>query len=389
MKFPRLKNALLCRILVYIVVLGGFIAPIIVTLNLGFLPEAVKMLVCLIFAIGLVAFLIKNFVLLMAIDIELAMLHCRNTARKRFALTRSFSVEKTEKRISRFGKSCEAIATSPRPTMLQYKSSFPISVYSSGIEKVITTFRTDYLDKNGYLYIVNSAIANSKALKGKKTHRFIGKSQKESPLNRVTVIVILAKRIDEKFRNSMFDTVCKNGGDGLDVSVLPCVVDLDTRFCTFDSLRIPYMGFQYPVKNRGIRIIRKYLFKNRFPFADSPDMLDTVNDLNTDQSLWSFWRTSKKELILDEKQKKKRFDKMTDKGVFLDDGYLYLKWENRGIWLSVELNEELKKAEIDGIEFWDYPKRNKIAKATVKEMKCLIDAYFAQKGYTTDYIPID
>ena len=100
--------------------------------------------------------------------------------------------------------------------------------------------------------------------------------------------MIYAKQVDEKLRNSLFDVVCKNGGDGFDTAVLPCVVDLEKQICTFDSMRIPYTGFQYPVKNRGIRIIQKYLFNNKFPFADSPDMLDPIKDMGPEQSLWDF-----------------------------------------------------------------------------------------------------
>ena len=136
---------------------------------------------------------------------------------------------------------------------------------------------------------------------------FLDKAQKTSPLNCVTVIVIYAKQVEETLRNSLFDVVCKNGGDGFDTAILPCVVDLENQICTFDSMRIPYTGFQYPVKNRGIRIIRKYLFNNKFPLADSPDTLDPIKDLDPEQSLWLFWKTMKKELVSDDKEMKKRF----------------------------------------------------------------------------------
>ncbi|MBO5852672.1 MAG: hypothetical protein J6Q74_02550 [Clostridia bacterium] len=385
MNFPRLKNALLCRILIYVVVLGGFIAPIIIVANLKFIPEAVKVIIGIGLAVGLLIYLIKNFVLLMAMDVGLAMLHCHNTARKCFVLPKSFSTQKIERRITRFGKEYEPAVISPRPTTIRYKSNTPITFYSSGIEKVIATYPVDFLDKNQYQLIVNSATANSQALKGKKKHRFLDKAQKSSPLNRVTVIVIYAKKVDEKLRNSLYDVVCKNGGDGFDTAVLPCVIDVEKQICTFDSMRIPYMGFQYPVKNRGIKIIRKFLFNNKLPFADSSDTLDPIKDMNPEQSLWRFWKTTKKELILDDKEHKRRFEKMQHREIIFEDDYIYLKWKDRGIWLSVELNEELKTAEIDTIESWDYPKSNNIAKDTIKEIKTDINTYFAGLGYTAKY----
>ena len=181
MKSPKLKNALLCRILVYVVVLGGFIAPIIIVANLKFVPEAIKVIVGIGLAVGLLIYLLKNFVLLMAMDVGLAMLHCHNTARKHFILPESFSEQKVERRINRFGKKYEPSAISPRPETLRYKSNAPMTIYSSGIEKIIATYRIDFLDKSQYQLIVNSATANSKALKGKKKHRFLDKSQKSSP----------------------------------------------------------------------------------------------------------------------------------------------------------------------------------------------------------------
>lgn len=386
MYFPRLKNALLCRILVYVAVLGGFIAPIIVVVNLKLIPENVKIIVIISLTIGLLVYLIKNFILLMTMDIMLATLHCQNTARKRFILPRSFSVKKIEKKISRFGQKCEPIAISPRPEALQYKSKVPITIYSSGIEIVVATYHVDILDEGYYHLIFNSATANSKALKDKKKHRFLDKSQKKSPLNRATVIIIYAKQVDKKFRDNLFDVVCKNGGDGFDTAVLPCVVDLERQICTFDSLRIPYTGFQYPIKNRSIKIIRKYLFHNKFPFSDSMDNLDPMKNINPEQSLWNFWKTTKKELITDDKKFKKRFKKMEHRNIFLEDGYIYLKWEDRGVWVSVELNDELGIAEIDAIDTWAYPKSNKIAKKTVKEIKSLINTYFAGLGYVVKYI---
>ena len=389
MKFPKLKNALLCRVLVYVVVLGGFIAPIIIVANLNFVPETIKIVVGVAFAIALLIYLIKNFMFLMAMDIGLATLHCNNTARKKFALPRSFTVKKVENRILKYGKPYLPIAISPKPHLLQYKSNAPLTIYSRGIEKVIAVYYIDLLDKNQYNSIINSAAANSNSLKGKKKHRFLDKSQKKSPLNRVTVIFLFAKQVDPAFRDNLFKEVCQNGGDGFDTAIIPCVIDLETQFATFDSMRIPYVGFQYPVKNRGIKLIRKCLFNGKLTFTNSPDAVDPIKDIDPEQSLWSFWRNMKKELISDEKEAKKRYENMAHNELIFDDGYVYLKWEDKGIWVSVELDEETKFAEIDEIDSWYYPKQNKIAKTTIKEIKGIINSYFAELGYTTRFISYD
>lgn len=385
LRFPRLKNALLCSILLYTIVLGGWIVPSGIAASLPFLPEAIKVLIVIGWSIGFLVLLIKNFMVLLTVEVGLSMLHCYNTARKRFVLPPTFSAQEVERKLLHFGEGCEPRAISPRPTTLRYKSNASAEIYSSGIEKIVATYDVDCLDKNQYHLIVNAALANAKALKGKKKHRFLDKSQKSAPLNTVTVIIIYAKRVDEKLKCPLCDVVSKNGGDGLDTAVLPCVVDLETHVATFDSLRIPYMGFQYPVKNRGIRILRRYLFGGRFPYAASTDRLDPMQDLNPEQSLWEFWRATKKDLHTDEKEMKKRFENMGHRDVVFEDGFVYLKWKERGVWLSVETDEELRTAAIDTVDSWEYPKAQKIAKDTVTEIRKVLDAYFAAQGYTTRY----
>lgn len=389
MRFPKLKNALLCRILVYVIVIGGFLTPIIITAGLSFVPDKVKFIVCIGFAVGLLVYIVKNFVLLMTMDFSLATLHCHNTARKSFTLRKSFSVQRTEKKISLFGKKIEPTAASPRPDILRYKSSAPVTVHSSGIEKIIAVYHTELLDKSGYDLIFNSATTNARALKGKTRHRFLDNNQKKAPLNSVTVIVIFAKKVDEKFACLLTDTVLKNCGDGFDTAVLPCVVDIEKQLCTFDSMRIPYLGYQYPVKNRGIKLLKKYLFNNRFTYSRSHEMRELVTDIDPEQSLWEFWRTMKKALISDDRELKKRFGKMEHREIISEDGFIYLKWEDSGILTAYELNEELKTAQVDSVEFRAYPKKNKIAKDTIKEIQKEISTHFAAKGYTVKYISFE
>ena len=47
MPFPRLKNALLCRILVYVVVIGAFAVPAVIVVKLPFVPDGIKALACI------------------------------------------------------------------------------------------------------------------------------------------------------------------------------------------------------------------------------------------------------------------------------------------------------------------------------------------------------
>ena len=80
---------------------------------------------------------------------------------------------------------------------------------------------------------------------------------------------------------------------------------------------------------------------------------------------------------------------MNHRDIIFEDGYIYVKWNDHGIWVFAEINEELRTVEIDAINSWLYPKSNKIAKQTIIELKTLINTFFAQQGYTTEYISYD
>ncbi len=387
MRFPRLKNALLCRILVYVVVLGMFAAPVVMIACLDFVPDYIKLLVVIASAIGAIIYLFKNLMILMAMDMGLAMLHCNNTARKQFALPKSFTNERMEKKVCRFGKAYPAATIQPQPSILRYKMHTPAAIYSSGIEKVVTVYHTDYLDKEVYRQIWRSATVNSTALVKKKKPFFLDKQQKRSPLNRVTVIIISALRIDPHLRMNLFDEVCQKEGDGFDVAILPCVIDLEYHACIFNSLRFPYTGFQYPVKNRGIRIIRKLIFGRKFPLKPDQHLLEPIKDMDPDQTLWEFWRDLKKELIENDREHKKRFESMNHREIIFEDDFLYVKWKERGVWLAAEQDQKRKTIAVDTIDLWDYPKSNKIAKNTVHEIQQAITTYFASRGYIVQFSP--
>ncbi len=372
--------------LTYVTVLAPPILLIVILICLSsVLPAPVLGIGIAVLVIAPIAYMIKNFVVLMSLDMTLALLSCRNTARKIFYLPRSFNSSKVERRAKHFGKGCDPIAVEPRPDLLRYKLKFSQTVYSSGIEMVVASYRVRLLDKDTYLSIFNSALANSKALKGRKRQWLLDKYQKRSPLNRATVVFIFAKHIDEKFRASIFDSVCKNDGDGMNNAILPCIIDEEKNTCIFNSERLPYVGFGYPVKNRGIRLIRKYVFGGKLPLFGNDALLDPIKDLEPDRSLWELWHKLKRELIVEEKNNKRRFASMSHGQLQEEDGFIYIKWEERGVWLAADVNDDSKMVEVDPIVSWCYPKSNAISKKAAADIKNLICKYYAERGYTVNF----
>lgn len=262
MKYPKIKNARLCRMLVYIVVIGGFLFPIIPVCLMPFIPEDTKILISSALVVALLIYMVKNYVTLATMDATLAFINCLLSARTQFDLPDNFSVEKSQNRISRFGKCCDVQPLFPQPDMLRYKLKASTDVYSKGTEKVIAAYHAERLDKELYLRIFISAKRNSTALIGTKKPLFLDKEQKKAPLKRITVVFIFAQTVEERFRTDMYDTLCKQNGDETEDCFLPCVIDLERKLCSFNSFKYPYIC-GYPVINMGNKIIGRTIFGGR------------------------------------------------------------------------------------------------------------------------------
>ena len=388
MKFPKLKHAMFCRIFIYVVVLGAFFVPIAILLSLSFITETIKALGVLLLIVLLLVYLVKNFIVLMAMDILLASLYCQNTARRSFNLYKKRSIVKIQRSIIHHGREQVPTALCPKPDILRYKAQISQTVYCRSIEKIIATYSCEFLDEVEYQKIINSASANVKALIGHKKTIRTDPSQKNVPIHTVGVIVIFAMHVDEKLNVKLFDFVGKQAGDGWKYAIMPCVIDTQTMRCTFDSVRIPYVGMEYPVKNRGYHLIKKHVFGGKIPRKGN-ELLISIKDYNPEESLWEFWHRMKVELILNDKEMKKIFESLKDEEILYEEDYLYLKWQERGVCLNVELDEDRKIVTVDAVDSWSYPRINKISKELINKTEKRISLYFNQMGYTTMFNSID
>lgn len=390
MKYPKLKNALFCRILVYVVVVGGFIVPPLILCAIEQIPDAVGIIAFIACTVGLLVYIVRNYLLLMTIDVMLAGIHCMNTARKLFFLPETCNFDRMEKRLSSFGTGYESLRTAICPTALRYRFRKSMTVYSKGTEEVVGVYRVVCLDRDTYRGIFGSALAQSKSLIGKKKPLFVEKAQAKSPLKRVTVIVIFASRVDGDFKEKLYKTVCDNDGDGTDTAVVPCVICEQDRTCVFNCERLPYFGYSYPVKNRGIRIIRKRVFGGRLPLEDNTyTVVELPKETDMDMSLWSLFRKLRKELILNEREEKKRFESMTHGQIASEDDLLYVKWEEHGLVLATERDDDAKTVKVDSFQSWTYPKANKISKKAVAGIRELIISYMTGRGYSAEFLTFD
>lgn len=382
----KLKHPLLCRITSYVAVLGAFIAPMVAVICIPVLSDLVKVIVSFLCMAGLLVFLVRNFMNLMALDVFLGTLQGYQGAYRQYPL--KTDAKTLEKRLSRFGLDCKPMAVHPVPQMLRYKSTAPVTIYSSGIEKVVAVYRCALLTQEEYRAIVNSAIINSRSLAGKKKPALLDQEQKKSPLNRVTVILILASAVEPTLAGELYEKVCENAGDGFDCSVLPCVVDLSAKTCVFNSPREPYYGMQYPVKNRGIRLIKKYIFGGRLPKGKDA-LIAEVKDFDPEMTLWQFARELNREQRTDDRKTKKRFSTMSHGDIQVDEDRLLLKWEDRGTVWTIDREADSPELEIQVCDAWDYPKVRPMSKRHAALLQDRVSHHFAKEGCTVRFVTME
>ena len=387
MNHPKLKYPRLCRILTYIVVIGTGLLPTIVFFNLP-VPDGLKVIVLLGSLIGLLIYLIRNFLVLMMMDMVLAMESCYRTARSKYHLPQHRSADAIRSSILRYGVSCDPSPIKPTPSALRYKFSNPMTVYSRGIEKVVVAYEIDLLTRDLYRDIFSSAKTNSRFLTGRKKARFLDKEQKKQTLHRVTVIVILAHKIDAPLVPELYDLVCKQCGNEDEDCLVPCVIDLENHTCVFNCLRVPYVGFNYAVKNRGIRIIKNSVFGGSLPLTDEY-RLSSMNDADPEMSLWDFWRELHHQVVGAERKTKKQFEAMSEREIRMVGDVLYLKWDQRGICQTVEFDTESKTAKVESVTNWAYPKSQPIGKKTIRKIEDYIFSYFQKQEYTVTFITFE
>ena len=392
-QFPQLKQTLLCKIFLCLMMLKYAIFGILVG-TLSVIPDNVKVFLIVGACILTLADMFRNFAFYLTTEMTLEVLHCLLTGGWEFSLPQAFSAQELVQRCGSFGRAYEPAVLAPRPAILRYRSGRPAQMFASGIEKIIAVYPVAMLDEDTYRRIHASAAQNAKALKGKKKHILLEKPQRKAPIDQVTVALIVADQVEEAFRSKLKNVASKQVGDGETVSMIPCVVDLEKQRCIFDSTREVFLDGHYPVKNRGIRLIKRYLFRGGLQrIGDSNDFLknEAAAAENGEEkevlemSFREFTRMTKKEMAGCDEEDTKRFKQMKHREIVVEGEYLYLKWEQSGIWTALEMDEKARTVKLDPIVSWYYPRARKIDKETVKKLKKEIGAYFAGEGCTVKY----
>lgn len=387
MKFPKLKNPILCKLVFLIGPLVAMAGISVAIICLAPVEELIKALIIVAMVVLYIVFLFANFGRILQMEMLLDLYRYHTKARKWFALPQDFDANVIEAKISLFGQACEPAKDHVELDMLQYKSWGSATVFYSSHERIVLTYCVDNLDEKTFRQIANSAKANSNALKGTKKHTVTDSRQLHAPMMRVTVPIIFAQRVDSAFKDKLLDAICTQVGDGSDDATLICVVNMDDRTCTFDSMQEFYMQTR-PAKNRGIKIIKKLLFGNKFTYQNSPEMLPNAMDMDPEQSIWEFWRGLKKRDADWDKETRARFANMASGETLFEEDCLFVKLGENGLLALTEMGDN-NVVHILPFTHWDYPKNTKIDENAMEQLRSMIDAHFQNMGLKTEYISDD
>ena len=118
------------------------------------------------------------------------------------------------------------------------------------------------------------------------------------------------------------------------------------------------------------------------------------NGFDPEASLWSFMRYIRREVGVQSRRDKKRFQKMADRTVILEDGWLYCKLGDRGDMMLVEdvtdvatdaVADAQKKQVILSLN-WSYPKSNRISKKDSEAIRGLVEEFLREQGFEVTFI---
>lgn len=296
-------------------------------------------------------------------------------------------IETAKKRIiqrsSRLGKICVPANNYETPVLIRYARKPATTVRNSKIDKFFFIYSVDYLDEEKYRNILSSSKANIKALfKPFSPTIFTNKNQRNSPVGRCCVLIILAESVSPYVIEKASKCIMKKH-EGCTV---PCVIDLSVERYYFDSLKLHFEigAEERPFKNHCISMIKQSVFGGKLPLKNNDRMLEKNFDSDfLEMTLWEFMRREKSFDKEADKEIEETANKLEDNEVFLEEENLvYYKFNNKIICFLVLLDEEnSKKLNVVLDNKYEIPRKEKISVSDMNNIKDRIKDELTAKGY--------
>jgi len=131
------------------------------------------------------------------------------------------------------------------------------------------------------------------------------------------------------------------------------------------------------------------VFGGKLSLRGNTHFLEHIRDLNPEDSLWDFWRELQHQFVGAERKTKRQFESMSEQEIRMVGESLYLKWDHRGICQTVEMDLENRRAKVESVTTWAYPKAQPIGKQIIQKIEAHIAACYAKQGYTVEFVTVE
>ena len=286
---PKIKNPLLCQLVLYAPALAFFVV-ILLGLVFAALPESMMwiwVVLMIVSAVIALAYLLSAMIILLATDVVFSTVRFWKRDRLWYPSQRiGADAEAALRKIrARAGEETKFVpGADPQPVYgVKWSETSPM-VHYRGIESLLLVYRTAELDVEEFQRIMHSAvIVQKRAFSGNAKFMMTDPRQKNQPVAHATAVVILADRAWPEVMEKIRDAVSGSLG-----ATVPCVVDFSTGQCRFDGMGKAYLiGMTAkPEKNMAQDILKDVLFGGVLPLKDKSTMMPfPIKDLDPEMTL--------------------------------------------------------------------------------------------------------
>lgn len=333
MKFPKLKHTVLCQFILYFPASAMFwyiLAMMLIEDSAGAMTvvEIIGFFASGAFSLWYILYP-KHFLLFMTSDVLFSIIRAWQRDRLEYRTFRNgHSREEAEKHIINrcrlWGRRLNSADTSDAANFrIFYQRSDSGMAYYSCIEKRIAVCSVEHLTARSYHTLISKAEYLLRQVPDGKLYLKLP-WEKKAPRMYVSVIVILADRVDDEVRTLARKTRTNNET----ACVLPCVSECPSGTYYLDGERIVGMMIR-PVKNYALSLLCQLVFAGRWPLKDKTQRPPTEFEYLLDMSLWqhirkfnSDMRESKTGL---DKERKKMFRSLRDGEVCIGEYAVFYK----------------------------------------------------------------
>lgn len=277
MKYPKLKQTVLCQILLYLPVILLFFGPMLLGLALDL--SGIWIIVGLVLAL---VYMLVNFMYILIAEAMLFSIRNYKKQRREYITTQNGTTRADVSRavLSRLKRWGRQQSTGDGDYLLYYRNAASIQKWYSRLQYRVVVYSTAHLTAEEYRRCRHrSRHLFLKAPEGKYGW-WQTKDEKSQPVCQINVLIILADTVAPECRVLPYR----------DHEPLVCLAECSTGKYYLDSTQEYYdLGaMPKPPQNFQSSLLWKLMYRGRLPLKSSPAMVEEAPVDNLNQSIWSF-----------------------------------------------------------------------------------------------------